>query len=159
MNNINKFTKYFLVFLNLVFALNINLAKADNLDKFNELKNNFNICNKEFDTGIKSCDEKWSTKCYNVLTNVNKNTQKCYINVAKELFLLYYNQDNIKTQKMFDEIRSFTYNKYLFIYQENNYCQKNNCGISPYLHSEYATTYAIKNYIDKTFLAIENHLR
>lgn len=154
-----KFIKYFWVLLPPIFILNIDLAKADNFSRLNELKNNFNTCNKEFDISIKSCDERWNYKCHNFLTNANQNTQKCYIEVAKELFLLYYNQDNIKTQKLFEEIRSFTYNNYLFIYQENNYCQKNNCGISPYLHSEYATTYTIKDYINKAFLTIENHLR
>ena len=88
---------------------------------------------------------------------LNKNTQQCYINIAKELFWVYYNLEEIKTEQMFNKIKSFTYNNHLYIYQENNYCKTNNCGISSYLHSEYATTYAIKDYIEKTFFTIENY--
>ena len=46
----------------------------------------------------------------------NKITQKCYINIAKKLFFLYYNQDYNKTQKMFDNIADFTYKTHLYIY-------------------------------------------
>ena len=149
--------KNFLIFFSLALILNITNAKANDINEFNKLKNNFNSCTKEFETIEEKCPEKWKYNCYNILMEGNKITQKCYINIAKKLFFLYYNQDYNKTQKMFDNIADFTYKTHLYIYQENNYCQHNNCGTSVYLRSQYATTYAIKDYIDKTLITINNY--
>ena len=150
--------KKFLIFFSFLFVVNITNAKANNMIKFDELNNKFNTCTKKLEIYEIKCPEKWKYKCYNILMNANNETQKCYIDIAKELYLIYYEQDYISTQKMFKEIADLAYKKHLFIYQENNYCKNNNCGTSTYLRSQYATTQIIRDYLDKTFITIKNYL-
>ena len=150
--------KKFLIFFSLLFVFNVEKVKANNIAKLDELNNKFITCTKKLETYEQKCPEKWKYKCYNILMNANNETQKCYIDIAKELYLIYYKQDYISTQKMFEEIADLAYKKHLFIYQENNYCKNNNCGTSTYLRSQYATTQTIKDYLDKTFITIKNYL-
>lgn len=146
-----------LKFLTLTICLSIPQVNADAGDELNKLKSNFENCTEQFDKREKNCPKKWSYRCYNILMDAHKETQQCYIDVAKDLFLLYYNQEHTQTQKMFNEIADFTYKNHLYIYQESEYCKKNNCGISAYLRSQYATTHAIKDYINKTIIAVQDN--
>ena len=149
--------KKFLIFFSFVFTVNFTNVYANDENEFNKLKNNFNLCTKELETYEQNCSEKWKYKCYKELMDANQKTQKCYINIAKEFFLIFYNQNYDKTLQMFEEIADFAYKKHLFIYQENNYCKHNNCGTSTYLRSQYAATYAIKDYIDKSLITIHHY--
>lgn len=149
--------KKFLMFFSFLFTVNITNVCANDENEFNKLKTDFSVCTKKLESYEQKCPEKWKYNCYNTLMDANQKTQKCYIDIAKELFLIFYNQNYDKTLQMFEDIADFTYKKHLFIYQENNYCKHNNCGISTYLRSQYATTYAIKDYIDKTLITISNY--
>lgn len=102
----------------------ITQVNADMSNELNKLKSNFATCTELFDKYEKNCPEKWRYKCYNILMDAHKKTQQCYMDVAKDLFLLYYNQEQTQTQKMFNEIANFTYKNHLYIYQESEYCKK-----------------------------------
>ena len=66
--------------------------------------------------------------------------------------------DEQQANQKIEDFASSIYKNYFYIYQENNYCRANNCGISAFLYSEYATTFALKDYIDMMFTALEIYL-
>jgi hypothetical protein len=146
------------IILTLLFTLTITPCLADESTSSSDiqsLNNALTNCQQEFIKQEQICPEKWSMKCYDFLMELNHNTQNCYIEVAQKIFSKYYNQDNETTQKKLQKFVSYTYEQYLFLYNDNIFCTKNNCGLSPYLYSEYTTTQMLENYLKKALNAVE----
>lgn len=134
-----------------------NLANPMNsTSKIKALKQDVVNCTNVFENEEKKCPELWNIKCYNHLMHTHKNTQQCYKKIAIDLFQNYYSLSKTDAETRFDTIQNVIHNQYLFIYNENDYCKKSNCGVSSNLYSEYATTQALYNYINKIITFIIN---
>lgn len=133
-------------------------AKKNNVEYLAQLQNDFTKCSETFYIKSEQCSDTGSMKCYKFLTELHKSTQNCYTEVAKRIFLKFYNLDEQQANQKIEDFASSIYKNYFYIYQENNYCRANNCGISAFLYSEYATTFALKDYIDMMFTALEIYL-
>ena len=115
----------------------------------------FEHCTELFQSDEQKCPETWTMKCYNHLLSAHGMVQKCYKDVAVKLFEKFYGLSLKEASKKIDEYNKFTYNQYLFIYNDTSYCKQNNCGVSPYLYSEYATTQNMQNYIQRIIKSVD----
>lgn len=93
-------------------------------------------------------------KCYNFLTDLHHKTQECYKDVGIKVLREYYNLSDKEAKERLNQYGDYIYNNYLFIYNNNEYCLQNNCGVSPYLYSEYALTEAMRDYISTMIKAV-----
>jgi len=124
--------------------------------KIKIIEQNFTQCANFFESEEQKCPELWSIKCYNHLMQAHKNIQRCYKKVAVELFYNYYNLTEKKAKEKVNALQKVISEQYTFIYNENTYCRKNNCGVSLNLYSEYATTQELYNYINKIITFVAN---
>ncbi|MBR3662617.1 MAG: hypothetical protein IKN67_05000 [Alphaproteobacteria bacterium] len=136
-------------------------AELENLDTHINSKNKIKTIEQEFiecsitlETEEKKCDESWSMKCFDHLMQANRNAQTCYKQVAINLFIHYYDFSETDAEKRINTFLKFLYEQYSFIYNESNYCKRNNCGVSLYLYSEYATTQGLYLYVNKILGAL-----
>ena len=128
---------------------NISASDIDNFMK------EFEHCTELFQSDEQKCPETWTMKCYNHLLSAHGMVQKCYKDVAVKLFEKFYGLSLKEASKKIDEYNKFTYNQYLFIYNDTSYCKQNNCGVPPYLYSEYATTQNMQNYIQRIIKSVD----
>ncbi len=126
----------------------------NNRNKIKILKQKFIECLNTFEAEEQKCPELWSIKCYDHLMITNKNAQLCYKKIAIDLFKNYYDFSEYDAEKKFDMFQKFLYEQYSFIYNESNYCKRNNCGISLHLYSEYATTQELHTYVNKIISSV-----
>lgn len=138
--------KYWVMILVLVL-LSATRAEAQTQSSVKELEENFVKCSDNFTNESSKCSETWSMKCYNFLTDLHHKTRDCYKEVGKQVLKQHYGLSDKEAEGQLNEYSNYTYNKYLFIYADSNYCRENNCGVSPYLYSEYATSKALEDYI------------
>ena len=140
--------KKFAFILAALLALSAN-AFANTEDELKLSEQKLNECDNTFQAEDKSCPDKWSMRCYDKLMETNKKAQKCYKQVAVDLFEKYYGLSKKEAEEHFDAYNKFIYEEYLFVFNNTSYCKKNNCGISVYLYSEYAATYMLYLYVYK----------
>lgn len=147
-------------FLSFVFAMSVLLvlnvfAEEENLSqKVNPLYMGFDECQRLFDVKKQRCSESGSFECYDYLTALHREVQKCYVDIGIDLFTEFYNLKNETAREKLNQFVTFAYENYLFIYAETNFCNENECGISPYLYSEYATTELLKDYVERILSSI-----
>ena len=114
----------FIFILILLFSFNV---RADIL---NEFEKELSLCQDKYALKKQECTETWSIKCYNFLTDINKETQLCYKNTAVKILTQFYNVSEKDAQNKIDEYVNFIYDEYLFLYNNTNYCKQNNCGVN-----------------------------
>lgn len=131
-------------------------AKEDiSVSDIDRFMKEFEHCTELFQSDERKCPETWTMKCYNHLLSAHGMVQKCYKDVAVKLFEKFYGLSLKEASTKIDEYNKFTYNQYLFIYNDTSYCKQNNCGVSPYLYSEYATTQNMQNYIQRIIKSVD----
>ena len=118
-------------------------------NKIKDLKQKLIKCSDIYEEQEQKCSAFLGLQCYNHLMQAHRDVRQCYKQIAIELFNKFYGLPENDAERKYDIFQKFMYDKYLFIYTENNYCKKNNCGVSVYLYTEYATTQGLYNYIDK----------
>lgn len=147
-------------FFSFVFAagvlLSLNVfADEKNLSpKVDTFYKSFKECQSLFDIKKQKCPESGSFNCYDYLTTLHHEVQKCYVDIGIDLFTKFYNVKDEAAKEKLSKFITFAYDNYLFIYAETNFCNENKCGISPYLYSEYATTELLKDYIGRILSSI-----
>ncbi len=124
-------------------------AHVKEKNKIKDLEQKFIECSDIYKAKEQGCSAPWGWKCYNYLMQAHKDVRQCYKQIAVEIFKKYYGLSENDAEKRYDILQNFTYNQYLFIYTENDYCKEKGCGVSIYLYSEYATTQSLHNYIKK----------
>ena len=142
---------YFIFTVILLFSFN---AYAEIL---NDNEYELYLCQEKYIQKRQECTETWSIKCYDFLTNINKEAQQCYKSTAIKILTQFYNLSEKDAQAKIDKYISFIYDEYLFLYNNTNYCKQNNCGVSPYLYSEYTTTQELYDYIYKMIKSVSAH--
>ena len=135
----------------LLFSISISAKNLKNFEK--ELSE----CKEKYTLEEQKCNETWSMRCYNFLIDTNKKTQQCYKNTAIKMFFHFHNLSEKNAKTKIVNYTNFIYDEYLFLYNNTNYCVKNNCGISPYLYSEYTTTQELYNYVYKMIKSVSVH--
>lgn len=138
----------------LSFLISATSVSAEISSSINKLDDDFIKCSDEFTKQSTTCPETWSMKCYNFLIDLHHKTRDCYKDVGEIIITEYYNLSDREARERLNQYDNYMYDNYLFVYNETNYCRKNNCGVSPYLYSEYATTEALKNYISTIIRSI-----
>ena len=141
----------------LIFALTLSLSMNAYADVLNNFEKELSACKKEYDLKKQECSETWSVKCYDFLTNINKNAQQCYENTAIKVLTHFYDLSEKDAKTKTDRYLRFIYDEYLFLYNNTSYCLQNNCGVSPYLYSEYTTTQELYNYVYKMIKSVSAH--
>ena len=119
------------------------------------LSKEFEHCEMMFKINEQKCSDSWKMQCFNHLRSVHNDVTKCYKKVATDLLQNFYGLSNHEADKKYDDYVNFVYDQYLFLYNDNTYCKKNNCGVSPYLYSDYATTQDIHNYIQRMLQSVK----
>ena len=148
--------KTFTLVLCVFFILYSNVgAKEITIENY---RNQLEQCLEIFKTEEEKCSEKWRVKCYNHLMKTNEKTQRCYKNIAVDLFKKFYNLSEKNAINRFDEYSTFINKQYFFIFAETNFCKNNNCGISLNLYSEYATTQQLYDYVNKIINSISSRI-
>ena len=109
-------------------------AEAQTQSSVKELEENFVKCSDNFTNESSKCSETWSMKCYNFLTDLHHKTRDCYKEVGKQVLKQHYGLSDKEAEGQLNEYSNYTYNKYLFIYADSNYCRENNCGYIKELH-------------------------
>ena len=143
-----------IIFLTLiVWFIAPNSFANENIDKINSFGKKIDNCREIF---LKEKDETNFPlmKYYKDNMQVHEDLQKCYIDVATEIFEIYYT-DNKKL--MFEKINSYikdTYEYNILIYYNSNHC-KNNCGLLGYLYAKQATSYDLQNYLIRMLSQLE----
>ena len=140
-----------------IFALTLLFSFNVYADILNEFEKELSSCQDKYTLKKQKCTETWSMKCYNFLTDINKEMQLCYKNAAVKILTQFYNVSEKDAQNKIDTYVSFIYDEYLFLYNNTNYCKQNNCGVSPYLYSEYTTTQELYNYVYKMIKSVSAH--
>lgn len=142
-----------ILFLGMVL-ISVTTVKAETLSSINKIDDSLAKCLDDFTKQSKECSETWSMKCYNFLTDLHHKTRECYKDVGIKVLREYYNLSDKEAKERLNQYGDYIYNSYLFIYNNNEYCLQNNCGVSPYLYSEYATTEAMRDYISTMIKAV-----
>jgi hypothetical protein len=144
--------KKFFVLIMIYVTLSPNVfASEKNIET---LEKKFIDCCETYKQQEQKCPESWNMKCYNHLMSTYKNTQKCFRNIAVELFENFYGLSKHEAEKKFEDYNKFIYDQYFFIFAETDFCRKNNCGISIDLHSEYTTTDQLRYFVNKIIRSI-----
>lgn len=152
--NMKKKFFSFIFAMGVLLSLNV-LADEKNLSqKLDAFYKRFGECQSLFDVEKQKCSESGSFNCYDHLTALHHDVQKCYVDIGIDLFTKFYNLKDKTAREKLNKFITFAYDNYLFIYAETNFCNENKCGISPYLYSEYATTEWLKDYIGRMLSSI-----
>lgn len=152
--NMKKSFFSFVFITGILLSSNVCADEKNLSPKLDTFYKNFDECQSLFDIKKQKCSESGSFKCYDYLTALHHEVQKCYVDIGIDLFKKFYNLKDEAAKEKLSKIITFAYDNYLFIYAETNFCNENNCGISPYLYSEYATTALLKDYIEHILSAI-----
>lgn len=144
-----------LLIVSFLTLLSFQTYAIDDRNNVEALGNRIDKCRDTFLKNEKECPESWSMRCYNHLITVNQQAQNCYTDTAKNIFHTYYSEHEKEALEKLKEFQNLIYNHYLFIYENTDYCTKNNCGVSPHLYSEYATTIAMQDYLITALKSIE----
>ncbi len=147
--------KIYIILFSMFLTFDLQAKEDISVSDIDRFMKEFEHCTELFQSDEQKCPETWTMKCYNHLLSAHGMVQKCYKDVAVKLFEKFYGLSLKEASTKIDEYNKFTYNQYLFIYNDTSYCKQNNCGVSPYLYSEYATTQNMQNYIQRIIKSVD----
>jgi len=143
-----------IIFLTLIawFIIPYSFAN-ENIDKINSFGKKIDNCREIFIKKKSEIDFPLM-KYYKDNMQVHEDLQKCYIDVAAEIFEAYYTDNK---QIMVNKLNSYIDDIYEYnqiIYYNSNHC-KENCGSLGDLYAKQATSYDLQNYLIRMLSQLE----